>query len=297
MVEEKNMIFEKQNEVEMQQLIVAQHFTYSNAKRWSMVLLVVLVILPLGINIALFFPLPDIAIGLLALTSLVLLFAGEFIRGSIDNQKKAAAMLQQKFDLYVFGMGLKCEIDENFIAEQIEKYSKKDWERKKNWYQDYGDLDKNKAIFYCQKENVDWTGNISKKYCQFLLLIISALLITFVVNLIIQNSSVIKLLSILMAALPLLSYGISSYKKIRRDNNDLAEINRIANETNLNLSSLSDIELGNRISVLQTMIYKYRQTKYLIPDWFEQKFYKHLQSIEKRKADQRISENEKTKKQ
>jgi len=295
MAKKQNEIYKRQNEVEMQELIVAQHFTYSNAKNWVVVLFVVLVVLPLSVNIALFFDLPDTVIGLLAFFSLILLGIGEFIREHIENQKKAASMLQQKFDLYVFDINMKCGVDENIIAEKLEKYKKKNWNRKQDWYQNYENVDKNKVIFYCQKENIDWTGNIAKRYCVFLMTIISILFISFVVNLIIQNDSIIKILSILISSLPLLSYGFSSYKKIKHDNNDLLEMDRIAKEINSDVDSIDDVELSNKVNVLQTMIYKFRQSKYLIPDWFEQKFHKHLQAVEARKARQRVEGNKKLK--
>ena len=163
MAKKQNDIFKRQNEKEMQELIVTQHFTYSNAKVWSTILLFVLVVVPILINIALYFNTPDIVTGILAFVSLVLLGIGELIRAYILNQKRLAAMIQQKFDIYVFNINAQCGIDENLIAEQVEKYKTKDWNRKKNWYQGYEDMAKNKAIFYCQKENIDWTGNINKK--------------------------------------------------------------------------------------------------------------------------------------
>lgn len=296
MAKKQNEIFKKQNEPVMQQLLVTQHFTYTNAKRWVAILFCVLVILPVGINIALFFSLPIIAVGILAFLSFILLALGEFIREHISNQKKLAATLQQKFDIYVFDMDTNCGIDENLIAQQVEKYKNKDWNRKENWYQNYENLDKNKVVFYCQKENIDWTGNISKKFCNFVVSIICILFITFVANLIINNSSIIKILSILITALPLISYGFSSYKKIKRDNNELLEMDKLAKEINSRIDEISDDELCNKINVLQTMIYKFRQSKYLIPDWFESKYHKHLQAIEARKAEQRISKNKKKKK-
>lgn len=295
MVKKQSEIYKRQNEPEMQSLLIAQHYTYSSAKGWVVVLFCVLVLLPLGINIALFFPLPDIAIGLLAFFSLLLLGIGEIIRVHIQNEKKAASMLQQKFDLYVFDINIKCGIDENIVAEKLEKHSKKDWDRKQNWYQNYEDMNQNKAIFYCQKENIDWTGNLAQRYCVFLISLISLMFISFVVNLIIQNKSIIKILSILISSLPLISYGFSGYKKIKRDNDDLFEIDKIAKEINANIDTLSDIELGNKVNVLQTMIYKFRQSKYLIPEWFEKRFYKRLQAVEARKAGQRVAKNKKPK--
>lgn len=296
MAKKQNEIFKRQNEPEMQQLLVTQHFTYTNAKRWVAVLFCVLVILPVIINIALFFSLPNIAVGILSFLSFILLALGELIREHISNQKKLAAMLQQKFDIYVFDMDTNCGIDENLIVQQIEKYKNKDWKRKENWYQNYESLDKYKVIFYCQRENIDWTGNISKKFCNFLIIVITFLFISFIVNLIINNSSIIKILSIAITALPLLSYGFSSYKKIKRDNNELLEIDKFAKEINRRIEEINEDDLSNSVNILQTMIYKFRQSKYLIPDWFESKYHKHLQAVEARKAGQRISKSRKRKK-
>ena len=157
-------------------------------------------------------------------------------------------------------------------------------------------MNKQKAIFYCQKENVDWTNNISKRYCKFLLAIVTILLLSFVVNCVINNSSIIKILSILIAALPLISYGFTSYKKIRRDNIEMAEIDKFVKEINSNIDTIDETELSNKINVLQTMIFKFRQTKYLIPDWFENKYRKHLQAVEARKAGQRIAQEKRIRK-
>ena len=102
MAKKQHKIFKRQNESAMQQLIVAQHYTYTNAKRWCFILFCILVVFPIGINIALFFDLPNIVTGILALSSLVLLILGEIIRDYVQRQKQRAAMLQQKFDTYVF---------------------------------------------------------------------------------------------------------------------------------------------------------------------------------------------------
>ncbi len=293
MAKKQNEIFKRQNEPEMQRLLVTQHYTYSNAKHWVTILFCILVILPIGINIAFFFNLTDIVSGVLAFISLILLGFGELIRNHILAQKKLVAMLQQKFDIYVFDLNINCITDENLIAQQIEKYKSKDWDRKENWYLNYESLNKNKAIFYCQKENIDWTRNLSKIFCRFLIALIIIFFIIFFINLIMNNSSIIKILSILMASLPFLSYCFSSYKKIKHDNEELLEICTLANEINNNIDKTDEIELVNKINILQTLIYKMRQTKYLIPDWFEAVFHDSLQEIEKQKARERISKERK----
>lgn len=281
-------IQKRQNEPDMQQLIVAQHFTYKNAKRWSLVLFVVSVFIPIGINIALYFDLDDTNTGILAFVSICLLFLADFILKEIEKIKKKAAMLQQKFDLYVFNLEIEAILDDNVIAEQIEKYRKKDWYRKANWYANYELMDINKEVFYSQKENIDWTGNIAKRYRNFLLCVSFIALVTFIVNLVCNNSSVIKMLSIAMAALPLITYAKSSYFKIKADDENLNEIRKFADEIKSNIDDMSTEKLRNKTYILQITLYKFRQEKYLVPDWFENRHYKHLQAVENRKAGQRM---------
>lgn len=82
-----------------------------------------------------------------------------------------------------------------------------------------------------------------------------------------------------------------AYKKIKHDNKELIELDRLAKEINSNIAVMSERELQNKIYILQTMIYQFRKTKYLIPDWFECKFYPFLQALEKRTADMRKNRN------
>ena len=289
MNKKKNDIFKRQNEQRMQRLVVAQHFAYSSAKKLAFVLFVILVIVPLSINIALFFDLSDEITGILSLISLSVLFIGEILRDVIANRKIIAAKIQQVFDIYVFGLDYDFLIDENELEESIQKFTKKDWHRKKDWYSNYEEVDKNKTIFYCQKENIDWTGNLSRRYKNFLIGVIITLLLVFVLNGILNNSSIIKLLSIAVTVMPIISYGVSGLKKIKQDDEKRKDIDKFANFINDNLDKLSDSELGDKVICLQIMIYESRKTKYLIPDWFEKIYYKSMQKLENAKTTQRIS--------
>lgn len=48
-------------------------------------------------------------------------------------------------------------------------------------------------------------------------------------------------------------------------------MDKFAKEINRRIDEINDDDLSNRVNILQTMIYKFRQSKYLIPDWFESK--------------------------
>lgn len=293
MAKRQSGIRKRQNEPDMQKLVVTQHYTYKNAKHLSTILFIVSVFIPSTINIALYFNLNDLYIGMLATISVCLLFLADYISIQIDKIKKKAAMIQQKFDLYVFNLDIDTTIDDNTIAEQIEKYSKKDWYRKANWYSNYESMDIDKAVFYSQKENIDWTGNIAKRYRNFLVCISLIALLAFIFNLVINNSSVIKMLSIVLAALPLVSYAKTGYNKIKIDDENLNEIKRFADEVKNNIDILSSENLTNKIYILQITLYKFRQEKYLVPDWFENRYHKQLQAVENRKAGQRTQKEKK----
>ena len=45
MIKNSNTVYERQNQPEMQALIVAQHFAYTSAKRWVLSLFFILVII------------------------------------------------------------------------------------------------------------------------------------------------------------------------------------------------------------------------------------------------------------
>lgn len=290
MAKKYNIIFKRQNEEEMQSLVLAQHYTYKSAKLWSAILFILLVIIPTVANIILYFDINDTYVGVIAFFSIIILFFGEIVKNIIQSEKNKAAMIQQKFDLYVFNMNNISAIDENIIALQVEKYKKKNWNRKINWYQNYEEIDSTKVVFFCQKENVDWTENLSKKYKQFLIIMIVIVWISFVLNFILNNSSIIKMLSILVTSLPLLGFGLNIYSKIYRDEKDFDEIKNIVKGINDDINEISLNKLMNITYSLQILIYRHRQSRYLVPDWFEKRYHSHMQAVENRKTGQRLKQ-------
>lgn len=277
-------IQKRQNETEMQSLIVTQHFTYKSAKKLSLLVFLISVIVPIGINVAFYFSPSDIVSGVLAIIAISIVLIGDLISSEIGRLKKRAAMIQQKFDLYVFDLDIKSNIDDSIIAEQQEKFKNRDWYRKENWYSNIKSIEKEKAIIYSQCENLDWTGNVAKRYQHFILFIAFFAMLFFVVNMVINNGSVVKMLQILLTAIPLISHTKSSYLKIRHDNEILMHMRDFTQEIQTNLESLDLEHLYNYIYILQTQIYRFRQDMFLVPDWFEKLQRKELQAVENRKA-------------
>lgn len=285
MANSKNNIHKKQNEKEMQSLVVAQHYVYREAKLWALVLFIISVLVPVSLNTSLIWITDEIIVGLMSFISILILFFSELIRSEISVLKENASIIQQKFDINVFSFKNNFNIDEDIVQHYLEKYKNKDWERKKNWYEKYDKLDKNKAIFYCQKENIDWTNSLSKKYTKFLVVLFLIMVILFILNLIFNNSSIIHTISILIVALPLLTYCYSGYIKIKNDNKLIARIENVTNGISVNIESDNQPTETSLVN-LQWMIFFLRCNKYLVPDWFDRLFYKKIQSIEKRKSKQ-----------
>ena len=243
------------------------------------------VLIPISLNISLIWITDEIIVGLMSFISILILFLSELIRSEISVLKENASIIQQKFDINVFSFKNNFNIDEDIVQHYLEKYKNKDWERKKNWYEKYDKLDKNKAIFYCQKENIDWTNSLSKKYTKFLVVLFLIMVILFILNLIFNNSSIIHTISILIVALPLLTYCYSGYIKIKNDNKLIARIENVTNGISVNIESENQPTETSLVN-LQWMIFFLRCNKYLVPDWFDRLFYKKIQSIEKRKSKQ-----------
>ena len=276
-----NEISNKQNKKEMQRLIVTQHYTYRSAKIYVLVLFIISAIIPVALNISLIWINNITVISLISLFSIFLLIISEIIRNKISYIKNIASSIQQKFDNEVFGFDNDFNVNDDLVQIYLEKYKNKDWDRKKDWYVTNSNLNQNEAIFYCQKENIDWTESLSKKYLRVVWFLLASMIILFIVNCIVVNDSIIHIISTMINALPLLTYCYSSLIKIRQDHRQIESLKDYANKTEILLKNGKDIEI-NLIN-LQWMIFVYRENKYLIPDWFDKLNHKKLELLEKRK--------------
>lgn len=278
-----NTIFLKQNRADNQRLIITQHFVYKNAKTLAFFLFIISVIIPIGFNITLILINNEIISAIFSFISICLVVLCEMMRNSLENKKCIAAQVQQKFDCNVFELNNVFCLDEETIDVVIEKYKTKDWNRKKNWYPDYRIIDKNSAIYYCQRENVDWTDNLTKKYLVFLKICLVVMVISLVINFIMIDDSVLHIISIFVITLPFITYCYSGFSKIKNDNKVLNEIKKYANIIDILINENETIDEKFLIN-MQWMIFYYRKNKYLIPDWFYNLFYKRIEQQELNKA-------------
>ncbi len=280
----KNNINAKQNSKKSQEMIVAQHYTYREAKLWVFILFMISVIIPLCINIGLIWIKNETIAAIISFFSIITLIITELIRNKIAKIKEIAASIQQLFDISVFGLKNDFCINKDEVFAHLRKYKNKDWDRKANWYTVSTNVEHNKAVFYCQKENIDWTQSLSKKFKSLLYLLISLLVVMVVLNFIFINDSIIHIISVIITSLPLLSYVYCGLVKIKNDDDALDELNKYTLVIEGILKTSKDIDLY--IENLQWMIFYFRKNKYLIPDWFDKLYYKKIQEIETEKSKQ-----------
>lgn len=278
----RNNIYTKQNTKESQSLIVAQHYTYKEAKLWVFILFIISVIVPLGINVGLIWIKNETVIAVMSIISIIILIVSELIRNKISKIKEIAASIQQLFDINVFGLKNNFCINKDDVFVYLEKYKNKDWTRKLNWYSKYHNMEHNKAVFYCQKENINWTQSLSQKFKRLLCVLIGLLSIILILNFIFINDSINHIISVIITALPLLSYVYCGLVKIKNDDNALDELNKYTLVIEGLLKTTNDIDVY--IENLQWMIFYFRKNKYLIPDWFDKIYYKRIQAIEDKKS-------------
>lgn len=191
----------------------------------------------------------------------------------IDDKKKLAAYIQQKFDVYVYNMPWNERSfgkDKN-VNQDIVTYSKhimeNDEEKKRlhNWYTPAVD---NKelltGILLCQKENFWWDVGLRKRY-RLVSVIMIVLLCSFVLAMgLWKNESVAMLLWRLAFIVPMLEWLFDTVKTLNKDMERLIELDEIINnDVPKTMDELQDI---------QKMIFEHRKECYAIPNFIYQIF-------------------------
>lgn len=188
-----------------------------------------------------------------------------------NRQEKACkvdgANIQEMFDTYVFSIPrnmLSQEVSPENIYRYLTKYFKKNEEfiGLENWYSVSGQADKNKEILLCQRQNVMWsTDHVSKS--QFLILVIALMLLVFsIISAYITNALVADFVIRLFVLLPLIRYLIQTHIAIGENTRSLANCrNKIENGLKMSLNT-------SFVREMQDLIYQYRITSVLIPEWF-----------------------------
>lgn len=269
-----NGIAMRQNEEKAITMLAAQRQLYNDAKRFDAISVMLSVWLPFVMALILLF-LPEESSWksvsyILAIVSMLFSFV---VDKRIDDKKKLAAYIQQKFDVYVYNMPWNERIfgkDKN-VNQDIVTYSKhimeNDGEKKRlhNWYTPAVD---NKelltGILLCQRENFWWDVGLRKRY-RLVSVIMIVLLCSFVLAMgLWKNESVAMLLWRLAFIVPMLEWLFDTVKTLNKDMERLIELDEIVNnDLTKTMDELQDI---------QRTILEHRKECYAIPNFIYQIF-------------------------
>lgn len=275
-------IFNRQNELPFVNAQKVAKYCYRRGKILAACLAVVLLLIPIAVNIIIPLINNDIFNGIMAILLIIAFVGGQVIRKLLEKQKFYGAGMQQYFDECVFDLKNLCrkyivprKITLSLRLELIKKYEKKDHTPFINWYPDYSALSYDKAVFYCQKENVRWDSDIRNMYRTYLICIALLLGTGVIINAVLQRMEVIKLLAIIISGLPITSYFFTGFQKLVEDINDqrslMHHIEKLEHALN------EGINIWDGVEELQVEIFNYRKKAYLIPDWFHEIFRKRFQ--------------------
>lgn len=269
-----NGIAVRQNEEKAIAMLAAQRQLYNDAKKLGAISVVLSVWLPFAMSLILLI-LPEESIWksvsyILAIVSMLFSFV---VDKHIDDKKKLAAFIQQKFDVYVYNMpwnerifGKQKNVNQNIVTyskQIIENSDKK--ERLYNWYTPAVDnRDLSTSILLCQRENFWWDVGLRKRYR-----LASVIMIVFSCSLVIvmglwKNENIAMLLWRFAFIVPMLEWLFDTVKTLNKDMERLKELDEIINnDVPKTMDELQDI---------QKMIFEHRKECYAIPNIIYQMF-------------------------
>lgn len=269
-----NGIAVRQNEEKAIAMLAAQRQLYNDAKKLGTISIVLSVWLPFAMALILLF-LPEESTCknvsyILAIVSMLFSFV---VDKHINDKKKLAAFIQQKFDVYVYNMpwderifGKQKNVNQDIVTyskQIIENSDKK--ERLYNWYTPTVDnRDLLTSILLCQRENLSWDVGLRKRYRLSSIIMIVFLCLLVIVMGLWQNESIAMLLWRFAFIVPMLEWLFDTVKTLNKDMERLKELDEIINnDVSKTMDELQDI---------QKMIFEHRKECYAIPNVIYQIF-------------------------
>lgn len=249
-----NGIAVRQNEEKAIAMLAAQRQLYNDAKKLGTISIVLSVWLPFAMALILLF-LPEESICknvsyILAIVSMLFSFV---VDKHINDKKKLAAFIQQKFDVYVYNMpwderifGKQKNVNQDIVTYSkriIENSDKK--ERLYNWYTPTVDnRDLLTSILLCQRENLSWDVGLRKRYRLSSIIMIVFLCSFVIVMGLWQNESIAMLLWRFAFIVPMLEWLFDTVKTLNKDMERLKELDEIINnDVSKTMDELQDIQM------------------------------------------------------
>lgn len=263
-----NGILTRQNENNSIAMLAAQRQLYRDAKQFEILSVALSVWIPFALAVILFFSNQDsiwrYISYIIAIVSMIFSFA---VDKWIDEKKRLAAFIQQKFDVYVYSMPWNDRIfgknrnvnQEIAINSQKILGNKKEKDALYNWYTlAIEDKDLLSGILLCQRENFWWDVGLRKRFRGISIFAIAFLCMAVLVMGLLKNEDVAQLLWRFAFIVPMVEWLLNTVKQLNKNIVDLKEIDIVINDdSSKTMDDLQDI---------QRMIYEHRKECYAIPD-------------------------------
>lgn len=262
-----NDIITRQNEENSIMMLAAQRELYRKAKRTNNFYIFTSLVLPfllllLSIKISKDFSYLNY---FLVIINMGIAY---YIDKIVINYKKSAAFIQQKFDIYVYGMKWNKRIfgEDKDISHLIVTNSKKilnnpeEKDHLYNWYTpSINATDPVNIILSCQKENYYWDIGLRKRLIIVSMIITFLLVISIFIIGILFDKNVKDLISDIIFVIPILNWLTTIMKSLNMDIKNLEELDKIFNKTaKKTFNDLEDI---------QNILFKHRENCYTVPEF------------------------------
>lgn len=254
-------------------MLAAQRSIYDIAKKVSLVAVMLSVVFPFALSVIELFVTSHATKTITYILSILSLLFSFFSNKKVKEMKEAAALIQQKFDLYVFDMPWNNSLfgrDKN-IEHIIEKYSRKiisvpsKKQKLKNWYTaSIDDKEHLAGILSCQRENYIWDVGLRKRYKIAVLTLSFSIISVILILGIVFKETLVDVFARIFFVTPILQWFFGIWEQINEDIDSLSGIDEVINDT-------SEKQMDD-LQQIQRMIYEHRKNCYAIPNLFYQYF-------------------------
>lgn len=267
----------RQNEEKSIAMLAAQRQLYKNAKSFSCVVLLFSLIIPFGISVISIFVAQNQSLLIVSyIASIASMIISDVTSSCIKQNKKLAAYIQQKFDVYVYQMPWNKRLfgEEKNVDREIARYSKlilsneQEKQRLKNWYtKPAAEKPILEGIISCQRENYSWDFELRRRVKNTAIVIASVLIILIFMIGVWNKESVLTLLGRIAFVIPIAKWLSGLVISLNEDMKRLEEL-----EVKINSDGNNDME---DLQEIQRDLYEHRKECYTIPDflynWFKEK--------------------------
>lgn len=219
----------------------------------------------------------------------------EFI---IDEKKRTAAAIQEKFDTKVFGLDQNEFLNTKYVDEDIiRKFSKKDRQninklsKVKDWYSIKIDsLPTNLAVLFCQRMNITYDQNIKKQYSVLLLITTAITFLALLIFSMLEGFTLKKfIVEVFLPSLPLFNF---TFKEIKTSIESTSNLHKLREQIESKISGSTFLQSlnNNDLRNIQDRIYNNRILSPLIPDMIYKNMWSDLEDEMNYSVEQKIEE-------